>query len=219
MASASGQGIIKDSLIDYCGWNCITLGGEGGHTNDTDITNVHAYRASDVGISIYGNRNHVVNCLARDCKGTLGGGSINSGWGFGIERGNDNLIEACTINNCDVGVGLSASYNTVHGLIATLVSKAVIFVWDNGDYCVFDGITARGCAVLCDLLTGNNVDITNNVCKDASTAAVQIYSGVTGTWIANNDFNGSTDDIADAGTNTTYGYNRWKDGSYGLTPP
>ena len=239
------HGGVRDCHLAYNGWNGITLGGNIDFEDGYAINN-WVEHSSDVGISMYAidttiTGNHVTDMDQTD-------GYNNAGWGISQEKGREciiannvveNVKKAYTISSittrCIISNNVAKDWDRTGEYLAAiavhgdynLISNNHLYTTEattngirlyGGTYNKVDGntIECAGNAVYVGD-NGNYNDITNNWIKGAT--GVRIVAGCDYTFISENNFDLSTDDISDSGNNTRYGNNLWKDGSYDNTPP
>ena len=207
---------ITNSVISYCGWNGMTLGG--GNTPQTDFNdyaiNNQVSHCSDVGITNYGNNDIVTGNYVHDMDQETGwGGSQCAHWGIACEggggsgSGNYELIAGNTITNVGNGIVVDSSDQVTGG--STVINYVLISgnTITNGD---LNGPAPvkYGASIFLSGSSGSIIEYNNiNVLSGSPTldGIGQNANGVeAGNTIYGNTFSYVTTDIDDGGTGTIY---------------
>jgi parallel beta-helix repeat protein len=99
---------VTNCKIFNCGWNGITT-----HNVNTYLVNNEIYGCGDVGATSYGVGTIMTGNYIHDMNGTSG--ANNAQWGIGVEGGGNNTITGNTIVNCNTGIAITNSGNSVLG--------------------------------------------------------------------------------------------------------
>jgi parallel beta-helix repeat protein len=173
IATYAGRTIVTNCLIDEAGWNCITFG-QG--TFRCKAENNTLKNAGDVGITIYGNENTVMDNMIADQNGSYG--TVGTHWGIGIENGGTAPANNIIAHNRIIGAHMGRGIGEANGSTGTIIK-------DN----VFDSLLLAT-AVCINLTKSTDVIISGNKITNYDYSGIGL-NGVKNSKIENNEIIGS----------------------------
>jgi hypothetical protein len=197
-ASSTNCG-ISNSIVTYCGWNGINLGGCGNPATEQSCyaTNNEVYHCSDVGITSYGTNSIITGNYVHDMdqnEGFAGVGAAASHWGIAVEDGGGSgggnylFIANNTIDKTSIGIAVSPAIGNAMNYIL-ISGNTLKNIWDNWNPAIYISASSY------DILEFNSI--------------INAYSGITiadsssvGNTVYGNIYSDVTKNFSDSGTDT-----------------
>jgi hypothetical protein len=184
-SSRGAFGIIENCRVEDNGWNNISFGD---YSYGWNVVDCQVKGADDVGISIGGNDNKIINCDVGDLYGTLGSGSTK--WGIGIEgqirSPLRNSIINCTVTGTNItrpifvyssGTRLSKNSRVINNHIFNTASGGVpIVVSENSSYTTIQGNKIEGANYRGIINSGSHTVMLNNEVYGSTNAGIVLQS-------------------------------------------